>query len=97
MTPPGALPRWQRQLPLGTVLLVVAGLVILTVAASPGGYRIGLCVVAGALVLAGLLRAVLTPRRIGLLAVRSRPFDVLLLTATAAGIVVLALSLPPGS
>lgn len=94
----GPLPTWKRQLPLGIVLLVlVAGLLVLTIVGGAGGYRVGLCLVAAALIIAAVTRIMLPARRVGLLAVRNRPFDVIALLAVAVGIVVLAVSLPPGS
>ncbi len=94
----GPLPTWKRQLPLGVVLLmVVGGLLVLTLVGAPGGYRAGLCLIAAALVVAAVTRIMLPVRRVGLLAVRSRPFDVIALLAVAVGIVVLAVSLPPGN
>lgn len=81
-----------RQLPLLLVLSVlVAGLVIVLV---DGGYERGSVVFAGAVVLAGLLRAVLPARWAGQLRVRSRWLDTLMLLVVGAGTlaVVLALS-----
>ena len=93
---PEPLPAWKRQLPLAAVLVVAAiGMVVLSVLAEPENYRIGLSIVAASLVLAAVARVILPARRVGLLAVRSRPFDVLALSAVAAAIVVLAVSLPP--
>lgn len=94
----GPLPTWKRQLPIAVVLLiVVCGLLAITFVGAPGGYRLGLCLIAGALVAAAVTRMMLPVRRVGLLAVRNRPFDVIVLLAVAVGIVVLAVSLPPAS
>lgn len=91
-------PAWQLQLPIVVVgLAVIGGLVVTAVVAGPAGYRVGLCLIAGALILAALVRTTLPTRRVGLLAVRNRPFDVIALIAVAVGIVVLALSLPPAT
>jgi hypothetical protein len=45
---------------------------------------------------AGLLRAVLPVRRVGFLAVRSRPVDVVLMAGTGLLLTVLALLIPAG-
>ena len=90
----GPLPTWKRQLPLATVLIVMTvGLGVLT--GVPTYYRGALCIVAASLVVAAVARIILPVRRVGLLAARSRPFDVLALLAVAVAIVILALSLPP--
>jgi hypothetical protein len=82
-----------RQLSLLTVLGVVgAGLLMVGV----GPWRQGLAVVGAALVGAGLLRAVLPVRRVGFLAVRSRPVDVVLMAGTGLLLTVLALLIPAG-
>src|SRR5918998_3080435 len=65
-----------RQLPLLAVLVAVAvGLGMVAIE----HWRRGLLVVGLALVGAGLLRLVLPVRRVGFLAVRSRPVDVVLM------------------
>ena len=65
-----------RQLPLlASILVVGAGLVLVTF----GYWRRGLIVIGLALIGAALLRLLLPLRRVGLLAVRSRSVDVLLL------------------
>jgi len=55
-----------------------------------------LLVVAAAPGVGAVLRAMLPTRHVGLLAVRSRALDVLVLAALAAGIAVLALATPTG-
>jgi hypothetical protein len=80
-----------RQLPLLCTLVVVAvGLLLVTVA----HWRRGLVVLGVALVGAALLRLLLPVRRVGFLAVRSRPVDVLLLGAAGVAMAALALSIP---
>ncbi|MGY1673240.1 DUF3017 domain-containing protein [Geodermatophilus sp. SYSU D00710] len=82
-----------RQLPLFAVLVAVAvglGMVALE------HWRRGLLVVALALVGAGVLRLVLPVRRVGFLAVRSRPVDVVLMAGAGAALAVLSI-LVPGS
>ncbi len=77
--------RWRPLRGLGPwwVVAVVAlvGLVLTTVG---GHFRVGGFVVAASLVLAALVRAVLPPARSGGLAIRSRPFDVLVMLVAAA-------------
>jgi hypothetical protein len=78
-----------RQLPLLLSILVVgAGLVLVTF----GYWRRGLVVIGLALIGAALLRLLLPLRRVGLLAVRSRSVDVLLLAGTGLALTVLTLT-----
>jgi hypothetical protein len=80
-----------RQLPLLVVLVVVAvGLLQVTFE----HWRRGLVVVGLALVGAALLRVLLPVRRVGFLAVRSRPVDVVLLAGTGLALTVVALTIP---
>jgi hypothetical protein len=80
-----------RQLPLLAVLVTVGvGLLVVTF----GHWRRGLVVIGLALVVAGLLRLLLPLRRVGFLAVRSRPVDVVLLGGTGLALVVVALMIP---
>ena len=78
-----------RQLPLLAAILVVgAGLLLATL----GQWRRGLVVIGLALIGAALLRLFLPVRRVGLLAVRSRSVDVLLLAGTGLALTVLTLT-----
>ncbi|MGY1697625.1 MULTISPECIES: DUF3017 domain-containing protein [unclassified Geodermatophilus] len=80
-----------RQLPLFAVLVVVAvglGMVALE------HWRRGLLVVGLALVGGGVLRLVLPVRRVGFLAVRSRPVDVVLMAGAGAAVAVLSIVVP---
>jgi hypothetical protein len=78
-----------RQLPLLAAILVVgAGLVLVTF----GYWRRGLVVIGLALIGAALLRLLLPLRRVGLLAVRSRSVDVLMLAGTGLALTVLTLT-----
>jgi Protein of unknown function (DUF3017) len=78
-----------RQLPLLAAILVVgAGLVLVTF----GHWRRGLVVIGLALIGAALLRLFLPLRRVGLLAVRSRWVDVLMLAGTGLALTVLTLT-----
>ena len=80
-----------RQLPLLAVLVTVGiGLLLVTIE----HWRWGLVVIGLALVGAGLLRLLLPVRRVGFLAVRSRPIDVVLLAGTGLALTVIALAIP---
>jgi hypothetical protein len=80
-----------RQLPLLAVLVTVGvGLLLVTF----DHWRRGLVVVGLTLVVAGLLRLLLPVRRVGFLAVRSRPTDVLLLVGSGVVLTVLILMVP---
>jgi hypothetical protein len=80
-----------RQLPLFAVLVAVAvGLAMVALE----HWRRGLLVVGLALVGAGVLRLVLPVRRVGFLAVRSRPVDVVLLAGTGVLLSALTLAVP---
>jgi hypothetical protein len=80
-----------RQLPLLAVLVAVAvGLGMVAIE----HWRRGLLVVGLALVGAGLLRLVLPERRVGFLAVRSRPVDVVLMAGTGVAVAVLSVVVP---
>ena len=78
-----------RQLPLLAAILVVGlGLVLVTF----GYWRRGLVVIGLALMGTALLRLLLPLRRVGLLAVRSRWVDVLMLAGTGLALTVLTLT-----
>ncbi len=80
-----------RQLPLLAVLVAVGiGLLVVTV----GHWRQGLVMIGLALVGAGVLRLLLPVRRVGFLAVRSRPTDVVLLAGAGLALTVTALTIP---
>jgi hypothetical protein len=80
-----------RQLPLLAVLLTVGlGLLLVTFE----HWRRGLVVIGLALVGAALLRLLLPVRRVGFLAVRSRPVDVVLLGGTGVALTAIALAIP---
>ena len=80
-----------RQLPLLAVLAVVAvGLALVAVE----HWRKGLTVMGLALVGAALLRLFLPVRRVGFLAVRSRPVDVVLLAAAGLALTTISLAIP---
>jgi hypothetical protein len=80
-----------RQLPLLAVLISVGiGLLLVTFE----HWRRGLVVIGITLVAAALLRLLLPVRRVGFLAVRSRPVDVVLLTGAGLALTVIALAIP---
>ena len=80
-----------RQLPLLAVLIAVGvGLLMVTFE----HWRKGLVVVGLALVGGAVLRALLPVRRVGFLAVRSRPVDVALLGGTGVALTVIVLLIP---
>jgi hypothetical protein len=82
-----------RQLPLLAVLLVVGvGMLLVTFE----HWRRGLVVIGLALVGAALLRLLLPARRVGFLAVRSRPVDVFLLTGTGLALTGISVTIPGG-
>jgi hypothetical protein len=80
-----------RQWPL-LVVIVAVGVGLLLVAAER--WRSGLVVMGLAMVLAGLFRLLLPVRRVGFLAVRSRPVDVALMIGVGAAVAVIALAIP---
>ena len=75
-------------------------LVLLCVAASllvvaMDRFRVGSLMLAASLVLAFVLRLVLPTRRAGLLVVRSRTVDLIVLGCLAIALIVFSLSVPP--
>ena len=80
-----------RQLPLLAVLVVVGvGLVVVAF----DHWRKGVVIMGVALIGAALLRLLLPVRRVGFLAVRSRPVDVVLLAGTGIALTVIVLLIP---
>jgi hypothetical protein len=80
-----------RQWPLLLVIVGVgAGLLLVAVER----WRSGLLLVALAMVVAGLFRMLLPVRRIGFLAVRSRPVDVALTLGSGLALALVVLALP---
>jgi hypothetical protein len=80
-----------RQLPLLAVLLTVGvGLLLVTFE----HWRRGLVVIGLALVGGALLRLLLPVRRVGFLAVRSRPVDVFLLAGAGLALTGIAVTIP---
>lgn len=80
-----------RAIPITIVLAIVAlGLVLIALA----HWRRGTVALAGAMLLAGLLRLVLSERVIGVLAVRGKAFDVTFYAVAGAAMFALALGVP---
>lgn len=80
-----------RQLPLLAVLAVVGvGLLLVTFE----HWRRGLVVMGVALVGAALLRLFLPERRVGFLAVRSRPVDVVLMSVAGFALTIVSVAIP---
>lgn len=82
-----------RQWPLLLVLGAGTG-GLLTVAL--GAFRPGCILLGSGVLFAAVARMILPARRVGLLVVRSRPFDVLVLLVLGFGIIILALVVPRG-
>jgi len=83
-----------RQWPLLTVL---GGGVVALAAIAADHFRVGSLLLSVSVLFAALARAVLPPRRVGLLVVRSRPFDVLVLLVMGLALLVLAIVVPAQS
>ncbi|NLV79945.1 MAG: DUF3017 domain-containing protein [Rhodococcus sp.] len=79
-------------LPLVAVTLVIAAAVILVLADR---WRRGAFVFGGAVMLAGILRWILDPDQVGVLAVRSKTFDVGAMLTVGGVIMALAVSIDP--
>jgi hypothetical protein len=82
-----AVPRWLGRLPYVFVLCgVAAGLAVV----ATNHFRRGSMLIAAAVFIGALARLVLPESQVGMLAVRRRWLDVLLMTATAVGITLVA-------
>lgn len=84
--------RWWSQWPITVVL---AGVAASLAVVALDRFRLGSLMLAGSLVLAFILRLVLPADRVGMLAVRSKRVDLVVLGALAAALVVFALWVPP--
>jgi hypothetical protein len=84
--------RWWSQWPIA---LVLAGVVAALAVVALDRFRLGSLMLAASLVLAFVLRLVLPDDRAGMLAVRSKPVDLIVLGTLAAALVVFALWVPP--
>jgi len=72
------------------LLITVAGLAV----AALSDWRVGIRMLGGALILASAVRVVLSPRDAGMLAVRHKALDVVLLAGLGAALIFLASSIP---
>lgn len=88
------LPAWRRvlhdQLPM---LLVLAVLLVAVGFVAADRWRRGAFFIGGAISLAAVLRLCLPTARVGLLAVRSKPFDVAACAALGAAVLALAVTI----
>ena len=82
-----------RQWPL---LLVLVGCLSSFAVVALDHFRAGCFMFGISVGVAALARTFVPPRRVGLLVVRSRPFDLLVLYAMAVSLVVLAIIVPQG-
>jgi hypothetical protein len=87
----GALGVILRQWPL---LIVLGGGVTALFVVASGNFRLGCTLLGASVGFAAVARAVLPARRVGLLVVRSRLFDVVVLATMGAALVVLAVVVP---
>ena len=76
-------------------VIILAGVVVSLVVVSLDRFRLGSLMLAASLVLAFVLRLVLPSHRAGMLAVRSKTVDLVVLGVLAAALAVLALWVPP--
>ena len=84
--------RWWSQWPIAVVLLgVIAALAVVAL----DRFRLGSLILAASLVLAFALRLILPADRAGMLAVRSKRVDLVVLSSLATTLVVFALWVPP--
>ena len=72
------------------LLIAVASLAV----AALGDWRVGVRMLGGALLLASAVRVVLSPRDAGMLAVRHKALDVVLLAGLGSALIFLASSIP---
>ena len=83
-----------RLWPLLAVLIgVAAGLVVAVIGEQT--WRLGCLIIGVSLLIGGVIRSALPSRDAGLLQVRSRLFDVLLLSLGGAAIIALSIAVPP--
>lgn len=75
-------------------LVILGAMVVAFVIVSTGRWRTGVHWLAGAMLVAALLRAVLPSKDAGMLAVRGRWFDVVLLAVAGVGLWLLGTSVP---
>jgi hypothetical protein len=93
--PPTDEPRRYPSTIGGGLFLLVLAAMVTGILIAMQDWRSGVRVVGGALAFAGLVRLVLPQKDAGMLAVRHRSLDVLILAVFAAGLFFLASSIPP--
>jgi hypothetical protein len=91
LEPPVRRGLWSREWP---ILLVLAVVLVSMVVVVSGQFRSGCILLAGAVVLAFFLRLLLPGREAGMLAVRSRLVDLLVLGVLSGAVSALALLVP---
>ena len=79
----------------GGLFLLVLTVMVMGLLIATQDWRLGIRVVASALAFAAVVRLVLRQRDAGMLAVRARWLDVLILAVSAGGLFFLASSIPP--
>lgn len=79
---------------LGVLLGVAAGLVVAVIGEQT--WRLGCLIIGVSLLVGGVVRGALPNRDAGLLQVRSRLFDVVLLILGGAAVITLSIAVPPG-
>lgn len=79
---------------LGVLIGVTAGLVVAVIGEQT--WRLGCLIIGVSLLVGAVIRGALPSRDAGLLQVRSRLFDVLLLGLGGAAIIALSIAVPPG-
>ena len=96
MNRPDTAPVHHRSLPQWPLLIVVAGVLLgLGVAwIGPNTWRLGCLVIGSALGIGAVMRIALPDREAGLLQVRSRAFDIMVLAVGGAAIIAWALAVP---
>lgn len=85
-------PRWWGQWPIAVVL---AGVSVALLVVGLGRFRLGSLILAGSVLLAFVLRLVLPADRVGLLAVRSKTVDLIVLGLLGGTLTLFALWVPP--
>lgn len=78
------------------LVIIVAGLVVGLGIVVGGEWRLGALVIGTSLMIGAIERSLLSRRAAGLLQVRSKAFDVILMLAMGAGVILLAIVVPDG-
>lgn len=75
---------------LGVLAVTFAGLVVV----ATGDWRVGIRIMGGTLIVASAVRVLLPPRDAGMLAVRNKALDMVLLAGLGAALIFLSTSIP---